>query len=103
MVGANDSFYWVNFSEEDVQSDSFDKIVNYGKAVHLHTVSSWGELSNLISVQLDRENDILAHLMDDFVSYHIYKNGKLSGGTYETLWVWNFLAVLFLERVLLTQ
>lgn len=43
MIGADDSFYWVNFSEEDLQKDSFDKIVNSGKIVHLLAVSSCDE------------------------------------------------------------
>lgn len=84
MVGADDSFYWVNLSQEDRQKDSFDKIVNYGKIVHLLSVFSCDKSFVVVSVQLDRENDILAHLMDDFVSYHIHKSGKLSGGTYMT-------------------
>ncbi|XP_055296565.1 uncharacterized protein LOC129565575 [Sitodiplosis mosellana] len=72
MMGADDSFYWVNFSEDDLKKDSFDKSANY--------------------VHLDRGNKILANLMDDFVSYDIYRNGILIGGPYATYWDVNKVA-----------
>ncbi|XP_055296566.1 uncharacterized protein LOC129565577 [Sitodiplosis mosellana] len=74
MMGANDSFYWVNFSKDDLKKDSFDKSANY------------------VKLNRDNEDDIIAHLEDDFVSYHIYMDGKLIGRPKETFWDVNNVA-----------
>lgn len=44
MIGADETFYQVNYSEDDLKKDSLDKIVNYGKLIYpLVFVSTWDE------------------------------------------------------------
>lgn len=56
---------------------------------------SWRTIFCAFSIQIDRNDDtVLARLRDDVVSYVIYKDGKLEGGSYEPEWVENVFACL---------
>ena len=85
MIGADDSFYWVRFSDDELQKDSFDKTVNTGKSIQ--SLPLFLDLMRFIyffspSVRLDRDDDsnIVAYLEDDEFSYYILKNGNVKGG-----------------------
>ncbi|XP_031629601.1 uncharacterized protein LOC116344892 [Contarinia nasturtii] len=67
LVGANATFYWVKFSNDELyKQNSFEKLV---RSVEIHT-----------------ERDILADLKDDFVYYKVFNNGNVTGGPYNPDW-----------------